>query len=340
MNKTDLTLIELTEENIESMIYEIRGQRVMLDFDLARIYGYSTKAFNQQIQRNIERFDEDFMFQLTKEELDELVRSQIVTARTVSPLENCKNIVTESDNFVRSKKSTARIWNFGNTGGRTTLPYAFTEQGIYMLMTVLKGEIAVKQSKTIIRLFKQMKDYIIENESNASLINNKFANYDKRLDVVESKLDVVMDYFVDPSTYKHFLFLAGQRIEADVAFQDIYRLAKHTIHIIDDYIEVKTLKLLLSANKDVKICIISDNVSRNPLQQYQIDEFIKESGLSLSIKPSNNLCHDRFIIIDYQTQNEKIFVSGSSSKDAANKGTAMVEVASKKLFHLLIDALL
>ena len=164
--------IELTEENIESLIYEIRGQRVMLDFDLARIYGYSTKAFNQQVKNNIEKFPEDFMFQLTKEETESLVRCKNFTSQ---------NSLTESDDFVRSIFLTPRIWNTTNKGGRTYCPYVFTEQGIYMLMTVLKGELAVKQSKALIRLFKRMKDYIAENKEligyNASLINNKFLIY-------------------------------------------------------------------------------------------------------------------------------------------------------------------
>ena len=117
MNQKDLTIIELTEENIESMIYEIRGQRVMLDFDLARIYGYSTKAFNQQVNRNKEKFDDDFMFQLNEIESEKLSRSIFVT-------------MNKSGNYRGSNIK--------------YLPYAFTEKGIYMLMTVLRGELAIK----------------------------------------------------------------------------------------------------------------------------------------------------------------------------------------------------
>ena len=110
----------------------IRGVQVMLDKDLAEIYGYSTKAFNQQVKNNIEKFDEeDLMFQLTEEETNNL-RSNFLTA----------NISVMS----------------------RSLPYAFTEQGVYMLMTVLKGELATKQSKALVRLFKKMKDYVIENQ--------------------------------------------------------------------------------------------------------------------------------------------------------------------------------
>ena len=115
MEKEETNIIELTEESMESMVYTIRGVKVMLDFDLARIYGYSTNAFNQQVKRNIEKFPEDFMFQLSDVETRMILRSQIVTANELS---------------------SKRRYN----------PYAFTEKGIYMLMTVLKGDSAIKQS--------------------------------------------------------------------------------------------------------------------------------------------------------------------------------------------------
>ena len=110
----------MSVENIQNRVYVIRGQQVMLDFDLAEIYGYEVKNLNQQVKRNIVRFPEDFMFQLTREEID-FVKSQIVISR--------------ENNFFE-----------GQGGGRRTLPYAFTEQGIYMLATVLKGELAEQQS--------------------------------------------------------------------------------------------------------------------------------------------------------------------------------------------------
>ena len=245
MPQKELTIIELTEENIESMVYEIRGQKVMLDFDLARIYGYETKNFNRQVKNNIEKFPEDFMFQLTNEELEKVLWCKHFTLKN-SEVESeqtswCKNFtlknnVTKSEESSWSKKSALN--KSGNLRGYNIkyLPYAFTEQGIYMLMTVLKGELAVKQSKALIRLFKKMKDYIIENNQfldyNASLINNKFSSYDKRFEKVEEKLEIVMDNFIDPSMYKQFYILDGQKIEADLAYQTIYSLVKHTIHII------------------------------------------------------------------------------------------------------------
>ena len=127
-------ILVINKETIKDKIYEIRGQKVMLDSDLAELYGYTTKAFNQQVKNNIDKFDFDFMFQLTTEEVLELSRSKNLTS----------------------------IQTKGIKGGRSYNPYAFTEQGIYMLMTVLKGELATKQSKALIRIFKEMKDYIIE----------------------------------------------------------------------------------------------------------------------------------------------------------------------------------
>ena len=118
-----------------SRIYTIRGVKVMLDADLAEIYGYTTKRFNEQVKNNIEKFDEDFRFQLTLKEAETCSRSKI------SSLNN-------------SRRGTNIKY----------APYAFTEQGIYMLMTVLKGERATAQSKALIRLFKQMKDCIVQNQ--------------------------------------------------------------------------------------------------------------------------------------------------------------------------------
>ena len=125
------------ENDLRSKIYTIRGMCVMLDFDLAEIYGYETKNFNRQVKNNIEKFDEDFMFQLNYDEVLELSRCNFCTSIQVKGIKE----------------------------GRAYFPYAFTEQGIYMLMTVFRGDLAIKQSKILIRLFKTMKDFIIEREN-------------------------------------------------------------------------------------------------------------------------------------------------------------------------------
>lgn len=312
--KNELLFNELNEESLESMIYEIRGERVMLDFDLARIYGYTTRKLNEQVKNNIKKFPEDFMFQLSRQELDQILRSKKSTANELS---------------------SKRRYN----------PYAFTEKGIYMLMTVLRGELATKQSITLIRLFEKMKNYIVSSNNLTTLyelqrLSNKVNKHDKDIGEVKDKLKEIMDNFIDPSMYKQFLFLSGQKVEADLAYQTIYSLAESTIYIIDDYIGVKTLHLLLSSKKNIQITIISDNVSRNPIQKEFIEDFEKESDIDISLIPSNNQCHDRFIVIDYNTEKEKIYLCGSSSKDAGERATTIIEISETHIYHPLIESML
>ena len=193
----------ITTDDIRSKVYIIRGQQVMLDKDLAEIYGYEVKKLNQQVKRNIERFQNDMMFQLSDNEV-EYLRSQFVTA----------NISSKS----RSN------------------PYVFTEQGVYMLMTVLKGELAVRQSIALVRTFKRMKDYILENRDligqreilqlsmetannriEISKINSDMISLEKQIsDVAEGLKDVVtkseladmMNSFISDDDEKWLMFNA------------------------------------------------------------------------------------------------------------------------------------
>ncbi len=133
VENTEIVSVEITEELLKEKLYEVRGVKVMLDSDLAEIYGYETKNFNRQVKNNARKFEGDeFMFRLTKTEFEEILR--------------CKNFTSS--------------W-----GGSRHTPYAFTEQGVYMLMTVLRGNLAIKQSRDLIRTFKKMKDYILGNQS-------------------------------------------------------------------------------------------------------------------------------------------------------------------------------
>jgi len=234
--KPEFSLID--EDLLKSRIYTIRGVKVMLDADLAEIYGYSTGAFNQQVKNNIEKFDDDFRFQITQTEFSGLISKFLIS----------------------------------NRGGTRKMPYAFTEQGIYMLMTVLKGEQATAQSKALIRLFKQMKDYIAaenapdisagmvalatqtsQNTRDIAEIATDVRTLSTKVERNESFLQKVMANFIDPSTFKHFLILNGQRLEADVAYTQIYGMAKKSVLIVDDYLDVKTLDLLRCVAKGVSV---------------------------------------------------------------------------------------
>lgn len=313
MNTDILVVPELNEDLIASKIYIIRGQKVMLDFELAEIYGYETKRFNEQVKNNIERFDEDFRFRLTKEEYDLILRS---------------------------KKSTAQIWTVGNKGGRTSLPYAFTEQGIYMLMTVLKGDLATKQSKTLIRLFKTMKDYLVEN--NNMLTQKDYLNLFKLINNNSDRIKELEDEFklFSKVINSHYLILNGERIEGDIAYQEIYRIANKSIYIIDDYIDIKTLQLLKSVKDDIEIMIFSDNKSRNNLNSNFINDFINDTGFNIQFKKNNNRFHDRYIIIDFDTESETIFHCGASSKDAGKRITTITRIEEQNLYKDLIKEII
>ncbi len=312
MAKSELPdYVVIDENSISDYIHTLRGQKVMLDFDLASIYGYETRYLNRQVHNNINKFDEDFMFQLTKEELNEILK--------------CKNFTSS--------------W-----GGARKLPYAFTEQGIYMLMTVLRGELAVSQSKQLIRCFKSMKDYIVESGSfltnTNSYIESKFASYDKRFEKIENKLDMVMDNFIDPSTHKHFLVMNGEKVEADIAYRSIYELAKKSIVIVDDYIGIKTLEHLKACKRDVRIVVCTDNVARNGLSQTYIDDFVSDTGIGVLVKPTHNKIHDRYIVIDYGFGDERFYLCGPSSKDAGNRIATIIEIDDKEIYRPIIDDLL
>ena len=314
--KSDFSLID--ENMLKSRIYTIRGLKVMLDADLAEIYGYSTKAFNQQIKNNIEKFDEDFRFQLDSEEIEGLSRSKFLTSMQIK----------------------------GVKGGRSYAPYAFTEQGIYMLMTVLKGERATAQSKALIRLFKQMKDYIIA--ENRNLLSNEglvqiavqTERNTKDIAVIQSDLQKVMENFVDPSTYKHFLILNGQKLEADVAYTQIYGMAKKSIAIIDDYVGVKTLDLLRGIAKGVSVTIYSDEQGFESLtNQIKNDFSAARPDVKLFTDRTRGKIHDRYIFLDYGLKGEKLFHCGASSKDAGNKITTIMQIENTEIYHILMEKL-
>lgn len=255
----DVAVIEVTEEYLKEKLYKIRGKRVLLDADLAEIYGYDTKGFNRQVKNNIEKFDEDFMFELTDEELEDL----------------------------RYKNCTANISSKSRYN-----PHVFTEQGLYMLMTVLKGPLAVKQSKALIRTFKKMKDYILENRDligqreilqlsmetannriEINKINSDMISLEKQIsDVAEGLKDVVikseladmMNSFVSDDDEKWLMFNA-KFSSADEVYESIYKQAKSSIYVVDNYIGLRTLVHLKNSPTGVAIILFSDNVGNNKL---------------------------------------------------------------------------
>lgn len=323
----------MTLDSIGNRVYIIRGQQVMLDYDLAEIYGYEVKALNQQVKRNIDRFPEDFMFQLKKEEIpEEFSKSQIVTLNE------------------RGDKRGTNI---------KKMPYAFTEQGIYMLATVLKGKLAEQQSIFIMRAFREMRHYIKQNQQFATgsemrLVTAKVSEIsvqvveikdwkkktEKDLEGIRKSIDALNENFVSDKDFKNFVIYKGQKFEADAAYIDIYQQATTSIYVVDDYMNTKTLQLLSQKKQGVEVILFTENGhgTKGFLTTAVLQDFINQYP-TLRIK-SNPDCHDRLIILDYELPTEQAYHCGASSKDAGKKLCAINKIENTEIFHSVIDKLL
>ena len=261
----------ITNENIENLIYEVRGKQIMLDSDLARIYecANGTKTINQAVNRHLDRFPEDFYFQLTDDEFKNLW-SQVGTA---------------------NKNNMSR-----------TLPYAFTEQGVAMLASILRTNVAASVSVNIMRAFVKMRHYINDN----SILPHRFILLEDKVDSNTKRIDELFDRFDSNPIDNNLIFFEGQHYEAYSLLIDIFNTANKEIIIIDNYAGKELLDLLKDIDK--KIIIVSKN----------IDDFLKkkyEKQFDNITFMYNNSFHDRFIIID----RSKLYACGASLKDLGKK---------------------
>ncbi len=315
----------MTVDNICNQVHVIRGQQVMLDYDLAEIYGYEVKRLNEQVKRNIARFPEDFMFQLTNEEAENL-KSHFATSS----------------------------W-----GGKRKLPYAFTEQGIYMLATVLRGELAEQQSIFIMRAFREMRHYIKQNrqfvtQSEMKLVTAKVSEIsaqmagisdrqkktEQNVEVIQKSIDTLNENFVSDKDLKNFVIYKGQKFEADAAYVDIYQQAITSIYVVDDYMNTKTLQLLSQKKQGVEAVLFTENGHgrKGFLTTAVVTDFINQYP-PLRIK-SNPDCHDRWIVLDYGLSTEQVYHCGASSKDAGKKLCAINKIENTEVIHPVIDKML
>ncbi len=283
--KKEIEVIEINEEFMKQKLYEFRGCKVLLDADLAEVYGYELKAFNQQVKRNIERFQNDMMFQLSDNEV-EYLRSQFVTA----------NISSKS----RSN------------------PYVFTEQGVYMLMTVLKGKLAVRQSIALVRTFKRMKDYILENQD---LIGQR--------EILQLSMETANNRIEINKINSDMISLEKQISDVVEGLKDVVtksELADMMNSFVSDDDGLRTLVHLKNSPTGVNITLFSDNVGNDKLHNIEFTDFCKEyPSIRISMKKTGGIFHDRFIVLDYGTADERVFLCGASSKDAGARITSIVE---------------
>ena len=244
--------------NIENLIYEIRGKQVMLDSDLARLYGCvnGTKTINQAVKRNVDKFPDDFYFQLTKNEFFNL-KSQVGTSS----------------------------WN--DYGGIRKLPYVFTEQGVAMLATIIKTKVATEMSITIMRAFVAMIKYISSNLLEQKYINNMVIEHDSQIKLLQNTFNKL-----EEKRKVNEIYFNGQIYDAYSKIQDIFKEAKKELIIIDGYADNTILDII----KKLKINVIIVTKPNNLLTKQDVLKYNKQYNNLKAIY--NNTFHDRYFILD------------------------------------------
>ena len=307
--KVDTTTIQPVEQ-IESLILTIRGKQVILDQDLARLYGVETKRLNEQVKRNIERFPEDFMFQLSKEEA-ESSRSQFAT-------------LNEEGELSRSQIATLN----GRGHNIKHLPYVFTENGVAMLSTVLRSQQAININIQIMRAFNAMRHFIAANaevfqrlevieHTQLSLVahQEKMAN---RQDVTDKKLEDVFRRLDEGAIApKEAIFFEGKFFEARLLLEQIIKTATKRVIIIDGYIDAETFDMLDVRDKGVTADIYSDGEHKSLRDMHNAGKGKQPVNTHKWSKSS----HDRWVIID-----DTLYHCGHSVKDLGKKLSAIMKM--------------
>ncbi|WP_026804344.1 ORF6N domain-containing protein [Aliarcobacter lanthieri] len=276
----------IAENSIKNKIYNIRELQVMLDRDLAELYGVKAIRLREQVKRNIDRFPSDFMFQLNENEVNFMV----------------------SQNAIPSKQ---------HLGG--TLPFVFTEQGVSMLATVLKSNIAIQMSIKIIRIFVNIRNFWQNNSS----IFSRIETIEKRQISYEMTNDLKVDFILNALEDKNLkpsegIFYDGQIYDSYKFINDLLKLAQKEVILIDNYID-DTVFTLLSKYPNINFTIYTNNISK----QLNLDfEKYKKQYKNISLKTFKN-SHDRFLILD----KKEIYHLGASLKDLGKKWFAFSKMS-------------
>ena len=298
---------------IQRKIFTIRGEQVMLDSELAEFYGVETKQLNRAVKRNIDRFPQEFMFQLVDDEWDSL-RYQIGTSKgEVNSLRFQTSTLKRTDDF-RGKH-------------RKYLPYAFTEQGVAMLSGILRSDTAVKMSIQIMNAFVAMRKFIINNAQ----IFQRIDNVEKKQLKYEMKTNEKFDKIFDAMQSKEFepkqgIFFDGQIFDAHKFVSDLIRKADKSIILIDNYIDDTILDLFSKKKKNVTVTILTKKITKT--MSLDVKKFNSQYP-SIAIKEFTK-AHDRFIIID----DKDVYHIGASLKDLGKKWFAFSKL-DKSAFELL-----
>jgi len=317
-----------TAEDIQNLIYTVRGKQVMLDSDVANLYHYETKKINQAVKRNIERFPEDFCFQLTDEEYDAL-RSQIVTnSKNSIDNNNWSQIVTSSKSNLEDSRLQIATPSSENQNskhrGKKYLPYVFTEQGIAMLSGLLKNKIAVQVSINIMNAFVIMRHFLKENGQ----IFERLTSVEYKLIEHDKKFDIVFDKLQEKQIENQRIFFDGQIYDAYSLIIDIIKNANNKITIIDNYVDDSILEMLSKKKDNVEVVILTSN--RSNIKNIDIQKFNKQYP-TLKVAKTDKY-HDRFIILD----EKEMYHLGASIKDLGKKCFGINKIESGNIIELLL----
>ena len=292
--------LTILQTQLESRIFTVRGVQVMIDYHLSELYNVETKRINEQVKRNIKRFPESFMFQLSASEWESL-QSQIATTEKVSDL--------------RSQIATAK---------RRTLPYVFTEQGVAMLSAVLNSDTAINVSVQIMNAFVKMRHILLEN----SLINHRLDKMELKQLETDQKFEQLFKALEDKSlTPKQGIFFDGQIFDAYTFTGDLIRSAKQSLILIDNYIDDTVLTLFTKRKENVSADIFTKNISN----QLQLDIDRHNQQYSTINIYRFDKAHDRFLIIDQ----EEVYHFGASLKDLGKKWFAFSKMDKNSVENIL-----
>ena len=299
----NLATIESSDsESIQARILTIRGVQVMLDRDLAELYGVPTKRLNEQVKRNAERFPSTFMFQLTKEELEEW-RSQIATSTPGNAART--ELVSINRKEWRSQIATSNFEQYVKMGVRNR-PYAFTEHGVIMLASVLKSNTAIEASIRITNAFVAMRKALASISPLMARIAEterlQLAEKTARLEDQkhnEERFKLILDAMQDKEFPPQKVFYDGQFFDAFEQMKKFVRMAKNELIIIDPYFDDCVLPLVAQKRQGVSVLVVKNSRNRL-LHAVDVARFNAQYGNSLTVKVSDKF-HDRFLIIDRST---------------------------------------
>ena len=298
--KTEASIALSSDAQIRDMIYTVRDQQVMLDSDLAELYGVETRAINQAVTRNPGRFPERFCFRLTNEE-SEILKSQSVISRS------------------------------GNWGGRRKPPRVFTEQGVSMLSAVLRSDTAIDVSVRIMDAFVEMRHFIADNAH----MFEQIRSIDHRLDSLERSTDErferVFDYMGTHETPSQKVFFEGQVYDAFELLVSLVQKAKREIVLVDGYVDTGTLNILAKKNPGVSVTAWTH--PKTSLTERDVATFNAQYP-TLEVRHTASF-HDRFLILD----GTEGYLIGASLKDAGRKSFAIAKLEDSAIVSSIVAAL-